>query len=382
MNYKLLLSLVSFVLLVSSVQAVTWTSAGGCWTASNGANALVMWNATGCTVWTDPAAASSVWYFVVAGGGNGGGYNGPGGGGGAGGVLNGTQALTPGNIYNVCIGAGGNGKRATYAGLSGFNSSFANTTAGDGINAQGGGGGGGYSDAPATGGSGGGRGSDSTAKAGGAGIAGQGNNGGASVSGGSYASGGGGGAGSVGITALVNISGGGGSGISSSITGTATIYAGGGGGTQTQQGSVYGVGGSGGGGDGSHTYNGVGNAGTNGLGGGGGGSHTGNGGAGGSGVIIISYLNIPPTTSFNIQLIDTSTNTPTSWQWNATNLLAVTPITTTISTSQNPIVSLGQGNWLVELISTNSAGSSTNKYNRTLGINLTSPVVHFWNRTS
>ena len=87
----------------------------------------------------------------------------------------------------------------------------------------------------------------------------------------------------------------------------------------------------------------------------------------------------PPVASFNLTLTDTSTNVPTSWQWNATNLLGNnTPVT--ISTDQNPILTLTQGNWLIDLIATNDQGSDT--CNSTIGINLTSPQVYFWERTS
>ena len=85
----------------------------------------------------------------------------------------------------------------------------------------------------------------------------------------------------------------------------------------------------------------------------------------------------PPIASFNLVLTDTSTGSPSSWQWNATNLLGNnTPVT--ISTDQNPILILTQGNWLIDLIVTNAGGSDT--CNSTIGINLTSPTVYFWNR--
>ena len=88
---------------------------------------------------------------------------------------------------------------------------------------------------------------------------------------------------------------------------------------------------------------------------------------------------VSPVASFTITLTDTSIGPPSSWQWNATNLLGNnTPVT--ISTDQNPILTLTQGNWLIDLIATNDLGSDT--CNSTIGINLTSPTVYFWSRTS
>lgn len=133
---------------------------------------------------------------------------------------------------------------------------------------------------------------------------------------------------------------------------------------------IYGRGGSGPG-----TYTGV--------------SGSGNGGdsqddqsfAGGSGIVIIRFTTttIPPSASFVFTLTDTSTGS-TSWDWYVTNL---TGNNTEIlfSSIQNPTITLGIGNWLVKLKSSNAGGSS-NSTTKTIGINLTSPVVYFWNRTS
>lgn len=87
-----------------------------------------------------------------------------------------------------------------------------------------------------------------------------------------------------------------------------------------------------------------------------------------------------PVASFYLTFNNTSTNTPTSWQWNATNLIGnKTPFT--FSTSQHPQSNLGKGNWLIQLIATNSGGSNTSS-TRSLGINLTSIIVYYWNRVS
>jgi hypothetical protein len=97
--------------------------------------------------------------------------------------------------------------------------------------------------------------------------------------------------------------------------------------------------------------------------------------------MVITYSLSVPVASYDIQLTDTSTNSPSTWQWNVTNLLTATPTRTTICTTQNCNMPLTPGNWLVELSVSNSAGQSTNKYNYTVGMNLTSPQVYFWNRT-
>jgi PKD repeat protein len=252
-----------------------------------------MWNATGISTWTAPTAIMpNVWYLVVAGGGGGGRY---GGGGGAGGFLNGTLTVSSGSTYTVTVGTSGTGATTAAVGGSGRNSSFANTTPTNGIQAMGGGGGGSSSGtlairSGAAGGSGGGGVRGGVAPGtGGNGVAPQGNNGGAgSTSGGNYYGGGGGGGTGTGVTAAGTACGNGGNGNVSFITGTSGTYAGGGGGGGFT-GGTFGLGGTGGGGAG-----GVGaTAGTNGTpnlgGGGGGGGSTGNGGYGGTGIVIISY---------------------------------------------------------------------------------------------
>jgi hypothetical protein len=247
-----------------------------------------------------PITTLSASYLIVAGGGGGGGYFG--GGGGAGGLLSGSGVtIDPNSTYLVTVGAGGAGGIATgTVGTNGSNSSFSMVTT-----ASVGGGGGGSSFIGSSGvtngqngGSGGGAGLlNPGTPSGGTATSGQGNAGGSSTTYGgtaNYGCAGGGGAGAVGANGNGSGStgGSGGSGSASSISGTSVTYAGGGGGS----GSVTpGSGGSGGGGAG----------GTNGLtppgptdgtantGGGGGGSGQGSGyrigGAGGSGVVIISY---------------------------------------------------------------------------------------------
>jgi len=247
--------------------------------------------------WTSGGGASVVTasYLVVAGGGSGGQSSnytsGTVGGGGAGGYQTGTTSLNPTLSYTVVVGAGGAAVTGTGStntvGNNGSNSQFGALTASVG------GGYGGYQSAAGTGGSGGGAGYIGTA---GSGTSGQGNNGG-SFTGtpgpGNYAAAGGGGAGAVGGSNSGNTGGNGGAGSASSISGSSVTYAGGGGagGALT---ATAGSGGSGGGGaGGAYQSNGV--NGTANTGGGGGASGAGNAtntvtsGAGGSGVVIISY---------------------------------------------------------------------------------------------
>ena len=348
-----------------------WEVYGDAWKATNDTHTIVKWNQTGEHTWIATGNASTIDYLAVAGGGYGGIYAGSGGG--AGGLLTGTIPVN--GIINVTVGTGG-----TSEGANGGNSTLDDLNAiGGGAGARGGGDGAG--DPPKIGGSGAGGSSKTGRTIGAAGIAGQGYKGGDSPGqSGVYGSGGGGGAGGLGINAISTTGGNGGPGLQSAITGEALWYAGGGGGGQ-YSGVASGIGGSGVGGNGA-TVAGTSTKGMDGRGGGGGGS----GGAGdterdgGSGVIIISYVTpFAPIASFNLVLTDTTTGAPTSWQWNATNLLGNnTPVT--ISTDQNPIVTLTQGNWLIDLIATNDLGSDT--CNSTIGINLTSPQVYFWERTS
>jgi hypothetical protein len=254
---------------------------------------------TGSTTWTAPAGVTSVSALVVAGGGGGGaspaGWNG-GGGGGAGGLILSAINVTPGQSYNIFIGAGGSG--GTTGALSG---APGQNTIALGLTALGGGGGGGGGATNATnggnGGSGGGMGNyyrDNTYTAG-SGTIGQGNDGGNGF--GSFSAGGGGGAGTIATYSDA------GSGLYVSIGNISGYYAGGGGGSYWYDGYTYnygtGVGGIGGGGNGEKvTYSGIlTNAinGTANTGGGGGGASSVesasviNGANGGSGIVILAY---------------------------------------------------------------------------------------------
>jgi len=260
---------------------------------------------------------NNVSVLVVAGGGGGGA-----GGGGAGGLIymNSNYTITAGN-HNVVVGTGGrggNGTQGSYYGQNGTNSSFST------LIAMGGGVGGSANYNGSLGGSGGGAGQQSPGtKIGGTGIVGQGYGGGNSSGGGSpYCSGGGGGAGGIGTTALTAVGGAGGIGINISINGSIVCYAGGGGGGCHLAGTA-GTAICGG-------ANGITNAGTEinatpNTGGGGGGNRDGDGagkgGYGGSGVVIIRYINpvnytyfIPNlTASDNNALVRVSANNGTNY---------------------------------------------------------------------
>lgn len=249
--------------------------------------------------------------LVVAGGGGGGGGShssglSAGGGGGAGGLLAQMLPAVVADNYTITVGGGGAGgagnTNSASAGSNGSNSSIGALA----IAIGGGGGGKGQgtaaTSAGATGGSGGGAGANadgsSSTSLGGAGTASQGNAGGTAIgTNGGNAGGGGGGAGAIGANqASFNTGGNGGIGTASSITGGSVTYAGGGGGGglgPAGSPGAGGTGGAGGGGAGSLNSGTAGTANTGGGGGGGGGRSDGgatNGAAGGSGVVIVSFV--------------------------------------------------------------------------------------------
>jgi hypothetical protein len=234
--------------------------------------------------WSGTQKTNFVEYLVVAGGGGAGATYSSGGGGG-GGLLTGILPVATGTSITATVGAGG------AASTIGQNSVFGAITAtggGKGGNGQTGNPGG-------DGGSGGGAGSQGSGiSAGGQGTLGQGNTGGGGSPGpGVYGAGGGGGAGTIGLTGTTTTPGAGGAGIASSINGTVTAYAGGGGAGSYFAGGGFDIaGGVGGGGTGKYNASGV--AGTANTGGGGGGTglNSGVGGAGGSGIVIVSYPDV------------------------------------------------------------------------------------------
>jgi hypothetical protein len=349
---KFLLVFIGVFLLIGSVSAVTWTSANGCWTASDASYNYVKWNATGTSTWLIPVTSFDI--LIVAGGGSGGKGN-PGilhgAGGGAGGVLNGTLTGQSGTA-TIVVGTGGADQTTTLTnGNKGSNSSFNSFVAMYG--------GYGAGSNPGTGGSGGSGGGAVGTGAGGATqqtsqspLTGYGSAGGTTAAHGA----GGGGATQAGqYLAGGNHS----AGFTSTMSGISEVYAHGGAGTGTLNYSVA----------------------RNGYGDGGDGNDT-KGSFGGSGVVIVRYIPAvvaAPVASYQIILTDTSANTPTSWKWNATNLLG-NNTEVTFNTSQNPVFNIGAGNWRINLTATNAIGSSTSS--QIIGYGLSSPKVYFWNRTA
>ncbi len=310
-------------------------------TNANGKTYRVLkFSAVGECEWTAPTGVTKIDYLVVAGGGGSAGSTSTigygefigGGGGGGGGVLTASNySVTPGQTYNVKVGAGGlGGLKSSLAAFRtakpGENSQFGS------IMAYGGGYGGGKGEFGGLGGSGGGGGGYGWLSPyyGGSGRTGQGNSGGNS----SYTlidldanragGGGGGGAGGAGANSSGPRNGGnGGSGLLSTITGTNTYYGGGGGGGTrdyswilflgwTDNSVSPGSGGTGGGASGNNYGNG--NDGSDGFGGGAGGvGGDGNGGAGGDGVIIIRYEELPnvPVETTIVGTVTTTNNVST-----------------------------------------------------------------------
>lgn len=222
--------------------------------------------------------------YLILGGGAGGGCDRAGGGGSAD-ARNGSASIASG-YYGVIIGAGGAGSTTFAAkGSSGTNSFF------NAITSTGGGGGGSSANANgASGGSGGGS-RDLAAAIGGTSSSGFGYSGGNCEAGAITGTGsGGGGAGGAGGNGLAG--GNGGIGFTSSISGSSVTYGGGGGGG-TETTGTPGSGGTGGGGTGgkSNLAATSGTVNTGSGGGGGAGQTLVSGAAGGSGIVIIRYLN-------------------------------------------------------------------------------------------
>jgi len=258
-----------------------------------------------------PSGVTSVNVLVVAGGA--GGVQRHGGGGGAGGLIYRPGfSVTPGGTVTVTVGCGGAGGApgVSPAGQSGQDSVFGTLTAkgggsapSDGSGAPGGSGGGGayYGQA---GGS-----ATQPTQPGDSGTYGFGNPGGAGIDAVDYIGGGGGGAGAAGGTRTPGSTTAGDGGVGKAYTisdGTTSVYyAGGGGGSASHSGpqpQIGGVGGQGGGGNGGAGGQPGTNIGPNGISGqpgtanrgGGGGAGTGDtgpqtGGAGGKGIVIVSY---------------------------------------------------------------------------------------------
>lgn len=308
-NFVLLLLI--FLIFAVPVSAVTWVSASGCWTATDGAYTIIKWNATGTSSWTVPLGVATGDVLVIAGGGGGAGslYAG---GGGAGGAVNQTGRSISGKI-SIVVGVNGTGGNRLAAGGTGGDSSFG------AVIAKGGGGGSQRADAGGTpggdGGSSGGGGGATTpnTNVGGTVLSGtpdggnfmgfKGGTGSHAAGDGGYDGGGGGGAGSVGWSWDASHAGMGGRGNISMIFGERFSFGGGGGGGGY---TYYAIGGNstylGGiqtGGDGSFAGTNP-TPGINETGGGGGGNGYGDGGMivgarGGTGSVFVRYLPVTPT---------------------------------------------------------------------------------------
>lgn len=368
------LLLLIFVGCASANPFSAWTSANGCWTATNDTYMLTMWNISGTTSYTIPSGVDTIYYLIVGGGGGGSGSY-YGGGGGAGGFLTATLSVTPGNVVSVRVGQGGIAGDVDAQGSNGGNSSFSD------IDAFGGGGGGNGLGTPAgfSGGSGGGGGYNNGI--GGLGIAGQGFAGANGGSTGTRGAGGGGGANNTPLITADGNGGMGGNGTTSSITGSIVSYAGGGGGGAYDLigGAAFEGGGRGGDGTTNNCQNGTVN-----TGGGGGGTSgstaTGPGCYGGSGIVIIRYQ-IPstlPTANFtwspttgsaplNVSFTDTSSGFGiTIWNWSFGDGGS--------SLNQNPFHTFASaGNFSVSLNVTNSTGS--NVVSHTIRVNASTVMI-------
>jgi len=316
---------------VSSDAGVTVTYTGG--------KCVIQFTSTSAAIdWTSPTGITSVELLVVGGGGGGGSRHA--GGGGGGGVSNETITITAATQYTVTVGAGGAGGTAGGDGSTGGQSNFKQgaTT----IGYADGGEGGTRSLTPS-----GGRNGLSTSSPTSRNLGGVGSN--ACTFG--WCGGGGAGAGGVGQDGDAsdnNAAGGGGAGISSSISGSSRAYGGGGGGSSgggdptSGSGSPGGSGTDGGGSGGTTSSNSCAGAGlfgattgqngtaNSGGGGGGGGFWNGNadvsfnesncrisasGGAGGSGIVIVSYAPAKPDAPTS--LVATAGNAQVSLSWTA-----------------------------------------------------------------
>lgn len=377
---KILIRIIFVALIIAVIipiaSADSWVSTPNNWTKNDGTYIYIMYNSTIITTLVIPPGVSSMDYIVVAGGG-GGGYSANtyagGGGGGAGGVINGTISTTPGTSVDVIVGEGAAAKISIGQGLSGKNSTFAT------INATGGGGGGAADVSTALrdgigGGSGGGATWAGSAGTAGSGTSGQGNNGGVATV--NEAGGGGGGNSSVGGNGNATFSGAGGNGGDfSTIFGTdfginGCVAGGGSGGSFSD--ITIGITTCGGG---TGSEPGIpASSGINGTGGGGGGGNggiTSTPGGGGNGLVIVRYL-IPesPVANFTqnityglaplvVMFNDTSTGSPTEWNYTAYDILTATEII--LGSTNNLTYTFNNGgNYSIQLNASSSVG-----YNRT-----------------
>lgn len=306
-----MLVLISLLVLNSVYAEVSIGNGNVSYVLSDGVNYTVVTFIANGTFNVSNNALVDVSILIVGGGGSGSGIvdgSATGGGGGAGGLIfmNANYTIPAGN-YNVTVGVGG--ARKTDGGNNGTNSTFYN------LNAKGGGAGGGTGVQGfvgfAGGSGGGGAGEGTVVRIGGSPILNQGTAGGnGSMTAPGYGGGGGGGSNQSGRNGASTKGGDGGNGSAYNLTGILTWYAAGGGGG-AYNGNTIGYGGAlGGGGNGSGATDNTTTSGVNGTGSGGGGSGSGAGakpglgGAGGSGIVIIRYLNISDDRRLTINLVN------------------------------------------------------------------------------
>jgi PKD repeat protein len=346
---------VTWVNVSSSTAFSAWSPYGDAWKATNDTTTLIMWNATGSHTWVATGNASVVNYLVVGAGGSGG--SAAYGGGGSGGNVSIGTLFVYGNIP-VFVGNGvteSSGENSILSGIvakGGVKGGSYDTAGSDGINTSGAGGGG----------------SNSGGKSGGSGFAYHGG------SGATQNGGGGGGFSSDGTNGVASSSGGnGGTGYISTLLGTPLYYSAGGAGGSN---AIYtpGTGGNSIGGNGGKYDTYAPSAGTAGTGSGGGGCGGGTfpvGGDGGSGVVIIAYLTATPApiasftavpttgaSPLSVTFTDTSTNSPTSWNWSLQGYGTNTSHIVNWSTVQNPVASFTTGNFSIVEGAGNSGGFS------------------------
>lgn len=86
-----------------------------------------------------------------------------------------------------------------------------------------------------------------------------------------------------------------------------------------------------------------------------------NGGNGGNGVVVVTYTTVSASFTQNVttgfypgyvKMTDTSSGSPSSWTWQVRNATPGNNTWTTISTLQNPALTLGVGNWSIQVNST------------------------------
>ena len=347
-------------------------------------NTIVSFTTTGNTSWTVPIGITQISVMAVGAGGAGSSPSGGagGGGGGAGGVVIQNLSVVPGTILNMSVGIGGAGTihGALY---SGTNTSIWNQSSNILVNAWGGGAGG-DSVASANGGSSGGTRVGTVGSA----IAGQGQVGYETGQSGSPYHGGGGGGNQTAATTTA-----GGNGLFYWISGTNTPYAnGGGGGSYADAAGLGGMSGLTGGNGGYDVAGSNGNANTGTGGGGAGGTNSVTGGNGGSGIIVISYTALPLVSTFTqnvtsgsyppltaVQFTDTSTGSPTNWNWSFTNVTPGNNTPVVFSTTENPIQNFAIGNFQISLKAGNNTYYSTSTQNAWVNVTAQGnpPVANF-----